>query len=96
MLLLTFEILVLLFQPFVLLLQATLFLVTHCFLLIQLLVVAFILDGSVFFEGTPLLLQFIYFFLKTFFVHSVTFALINCFGKFPCKVSDFIGFRLND
>lgn len=80
--LLVLDVLDLFFQALVLLLQTTHLLVAHRLLLVQLLVVALVFDRSVFFEGSPLVLQLGDLFLKTFLVHSVPLPLLYGFRKF--------------
>ena len=77
MVLLTLQIFDFFLESLIFLLQTPHLLIAKCLLLIELLVKRLILDGCVFLERPPLVLQFRVFLLQALLVHAVSLLLLH-------------------
>lgn len=78
MVLLVLQILHFFFETFVFFLDTSELFVAHSFLLVELLIEALVLGRGIFFERPPLVLQLLHLLLQAFFVHAISFLLLNC------------------
>ena len=95
MILFVFGVFNLFLESFIFLLETTHLLIAHSFLLIKLLIEAFILNRCVFFERPPLILKLCNFFLQTLLIHPIAFFLFDGFRQFASYLRDFSRFLLN-
>lgn len=93
---LVFHGLQLLLELVVLALIATDLLLTHCFLLVDRLVVALVFDASVFFEEAPLVLQLGDFFSEGVLVHAMPLSSLVCIGELAAEVGQLVRLLLHE